>query len=116
MAAALAEARGVTAESAGVAAHAGGGAAPNAVRAMREARGLDLGMHTPRDVSAVDVESFDWVVALDPSVARRLRSEYEVSDEKLVTWAISDPYGGSLADYRLCLEEIDLAMDELLSS
>ena len=38
-----------------------------------------------------------------------------MSPDRLVTWAVSDPYGGTPADYRWCLEQIDAALDDLLS-
>jgi len=116
MAEALAEARGVSARSAGVAAEVGDGAAPNAVRALRDARGLSLRDHEPRDVSDVDQLTVDRIVAMTPAVARRLQAEHGVDPDALVTWAISDPYGESLADYRWCLEQISAALDDLLSS
>jgi len=115
MAAALARERGSDAESGGVAAQRGDGAAPHAEQALRTARGLDLRDHTPRDVTDVDLHAFDRVVAMDPSVARQLRTEHEFDAERLTTWSIPDPYGGTLADYRLCLERIELALDEVLS-
>ncbi len=116
MAAALAEARGVAAASAGVAAERGDGAAPNAIRALQDARGLSLRDHEPRGVSDVPLADVDRVVAVSPAVARRLRDEHGVDPDTLITWAISDPYGGSLADYRWCLEQISAALDDLLSS
>lgn len=84
-----------------------------AVRALRDARGLTLQDHTPRDVSDVDLSRADRIVAMSPSVARRLRTEHDVDPDALVTWAIPDPYGGSLADYRQCLEQIDTALGDL---
>jgi hypothetical protein len=54
-------------------------------------------------------------VAMEPSVARRLRAEHDVDADALVTWTIPDPYGSSLADYRYSLEQIDTALDRLLS-
>ena len=114
LAAALAEARGVSAASAGVDAAAGDNAAPNAVRALRDARGLSLQDHAPRDVSDVSLDRADRIVAMTPSIARRLRTEHDVDPDVLVTWAISDPYGGALADYRQCLEQISTALDDLL--
>jgi len=114
MAEALAEARGMTAASAGVAAEVGDGAAPNAARALRDARGLSLRGHEPRDVSDVDLSVVDRIVAMSPAVARRLRDEHDVESDALITWAIPDPYGGALADYRWCLEQIDTALDDLL--
>lgn len=116
MAEALARERGLVAESAGVAAQRGDGAAPYAARALRQARGLDLGDHTPRDVTTLDLHRFDRIVAVDASVARRLRTEHDVDADALVTWAIPDPYGGSLADYRYSLEQIDTALNRLLGA
>jgi protein-tyrosine phosphatase len=115
MAEALARDRGLAAESAGVAAQRGDGAAPYAVRALRQARGLDLEGHAPRDVTDVALPRFDRVVAMDTTVARQVRTEHGVGADVLVTWTIPDPYGGSMADYRLCLEQIDAALDRLLS-
>ena len=114
MAEALAQERGLIAESAGVAAQRGDGAAPYAARALRQARGLALGDHSPQDVTALDLRRFDRIVAMDTSVARRLRAEHDVDADALVSWAIPDPYGGSLADYRYSLEQIDVALDRLL--
>ncbi len=116
MAEALAKARGISAESAGVSAARGDGAAPNAERALREARGLSVRSHTPRGVSDVDLTAVEQIVAMSPAVAQRLQDEHDVPPDPLVTWAIPDPYGGSLADYRWCLEEISAALDDLLAS
>jgi protein-tyrosine phosphatase len=115
MAEALARDRGLAAESAGVAAQRGDGAAPYAVRALRQARGLDLEGHAPRDVTDVALPRFDRVVAMDATVAQRLRADPTAVGDRLVTWSVPDPYGGSMADYRLCLEQIDAALDRLLS-
>jgi len=112
---ALAQARDVAAESAGVAAQRGDGAAPYAARALRQARGLPLHDHTPRDVTDLDLSSFDRIVAMDATVAQRLSTEHDVDAERLATWTIPDPYGGSPADYRYALEQIDAALDRLLS-
>ncbi len=113
MAAALARAQGLDAESAGLDPPAGRHAAPNAVRALRAARGLDLEDHTPRSVDDVPRSAFDRIVAVTPAVARRLRAEHDVPADRLVTWALPDPYGGSRADYRWCLEQIAMALDDL---
>lgn len=115
MAEALAEARGVAADSAGVAAQRSDHAAPFATRALRTARGHSLDDHTPQPVEAFDLSAFDRIVAMDPSVARRLRENHDDGAGRLVTWSIPDPYGGSPADYRVCLEQIDAALDRLLS-
>jgi len=66
-------------------------------------------------IEDLDRSNFDRVVAMDPSVARRLRMEHEVDPRRLITWSISDPYGSSVAEYKRCLEQIALALDELCS-
>ena len=115
MAEALARARGWAAESAGVSVPASNHAAPNAERALREARGLDLQDHTPRAVADANLAMPDRIVAVDPSVAIQLRTQHDVDDARLTVWSIADPYGGRLADYRRCLEQIDAALDDLPS-
>jgi protein-tyrosine-phosphatase len=114
MAEVLAEARDVSAESAGVAAQRADGAAPYAERALRIARGLDLSGHSPQNVADLNLSAFDQIVAMAPPVAHRLRADHDDIDDRLVVWSIPDPYGGSMADYRLCLEQIDAALDRLL--
>jgi protein-tyrosine-phosphatase len=104
----------MSAKSAGVDAEVGDGATPNAVRALQDARGLSLRDHTPRDVSTTDLDEADYIVAMSPAVARRLRNEHDVDPDVLTVWAIPDPYGGSLGDYRGCLEQISAALDDFL--
>jgi len=116
MAEALAGDRGMEAESAGVAAQRGDGAAPYAARALRTARGLDLSGHSPQDVADLDLSAFDRIVAMAPAVAQRLRADHAALDDRLVIWSLPDPYGGTMADYRLCLEQIDAALDRLLAA
>jgi len=77
--------------------------APNGATVLVLVDGVDPG----------DLSRFDRVVAMDPGVARRLRSEHDGLEARLVTWTISDPYGGAPADYRYCLEQIDAALPRL---
>jgi len=115
MAAALARARGLAAESAGVRPQRGNHAAPLAVRVLQDAQGGTLRDHRPRGIDAFDLSAFDRIVALDPAVGQTVRSEHDLDEGRLVTWAVPDPYGGSLADYRLCLEQIRASLEDLLS-
>lgn len=115
IAAALARDEGLDAVSAGLEPPAGRHAAPNAVRALRTARGLDLSGHVPQSVDDVSLSAVDRIVAVTPAVARRLRSEHDIPEARLVTWSIPDPYGGSRADYRWCVEQIAMALDDLMT-
>jgi protein-tyrosine-phosphatase len=66
-------------------------------------------------VADLALSVFSRIVAVAPAVAQRLRADHDDIDDRLVVWSIPDPYGGSMADYRLCLEQIDAALDRLLS-
>ena len=112
LAEALAHRNGLDASSAGVDPAAGDGAAPHAVR-VAERAGLDLSGHTPTAVTAAGVSAADRVVAMDPSVARRLRDEFDLGDTNLTVWSIPDPYGRSLYDYQLCLDQIEQSLQGL---
>ena len=61
----------------------------------------------------MDLEAAETVVALDPDVAQQLQAEHDVDPDRLVVGSIADPYGGRLADYRLCLEATDAALQTL---
>lgn len=111
----LATAQGIQADSAGVAAQRSNHATPFATRALRAARGQSLDDHTPQSVDALDLSAYDQIVAMAPTIAQQLRADYDVAPDRLITWTIPDPYGGSMADYRLCLEQIDTALTRLLS-
>lgn len=73
---------------------------------------VDLSDHQPRDVSDVDIEPFDVVVALDRMVADDLAGA--IHGTQLVSWSIPDPYGGSLDLYRSCAAQILARLPELV--
>lgn len=112
LAAALANASlpGAVAESAGT--HPGFTVAGHTVTLARELAQVDLSSHQPRGVDAVSLDSFDLVVALDALVADDI-SELLSRDSRLVTWHVSDPYGGDLDVYRRCAVEINALISDL---
>lgn len=112
LAAALASARfpGTVAESAGT--HPGFAVAGNAMALARELAEVELSSHTPRDLGTVNLELFDIVVALDATVSGDIADRLP-SGVRLVTWQVSDPYGGDLEAYRRCAVEIDSLLSEL---
>jgi protein-tyrosine-phosphatase len=110
MAAALARAHGLTADSAGIDCGGGLPAATNAVNAMRE-RGLDLSGHRSKDVDELDLSEFDTVVAMSPAIARSVAS---LQPRRVITWDIADPYGGSIERYRNTANEIERKLSEFL--
>jgi protein-tyrosine-phosphatase len=103
MAAELARAKTLSADSAGLECGNGLPAAANAVTVMHE-RGLDLSMHRSKDVDQVDLGDFDVVVALTPSISKSLA---RLGPARLVTWNVEDPYGCSVDRYREVADEIE---------
>jgi len=103
----------VEAESAGIGAIPGNRATPEAVQAARE-RGFDLEGHRGRFTGDLDLDSYDLVVALTPSIAARLRHRFDSNDGRLVVLDIDDPYGGDLDDYRRSAAEIEEAVRQLM--
>jgi protein-tyrosine-phosphatase len=65
---------------------------PNAVRAMREAHGLDLTHHTPTRLDAFAGEDFDWVISLCDRV-REVCPEFPGHPE-VIHWSIPNPATG----------------------
>ena len=114
----LAEQRGkkVDCASAGLAAAAGQPASAHAIEACREI-GLDLSGHRSRSLTAADLAGIDLFAVMTPGHARALASA-GVPEEKITVLGngISDPYGGTLEEYRLCRDQLRTAVEELLTA
>jgi protein-tyrosine-phosphatase len=89
----------VKAESAGIDAAVGAHAAINAVRAMKEI-GIDISAHRSRDLSSVALSHYDYVVAMDPGVAKMIEEMGVTHGINLIVWKVADPYGGDIEEYR----------------
>jgi protein-tyrosine-phosphatase len=71
--------------------------ATNAVYTLNVEFGLDASGHVPRNVRDVDLTTFDYVVAMDKTIAKHLTT---VAKDRLIVWQIADPYGDDLTEYR----------------
>lgn len=69
---------------------------PNAVRAMREAYGLDLSEHPPRQLAAFAGRRFDWVISLCDRV-REACPEFP-GQPQTIHWSIANPATGEPDD------------------
>ncbi len=105
----------IRAESAGISALEGWQASDEAITAMRE-RNLDLTAHRARSVRDLDLNAFDLVVAMTPTVAARLRDVWGVPSDRLIELDVDDPYGADVDSYRRAAAEIErqLALDDPL--
>ena len=97
-------------ESAGIFGLSGERAASPAIEVARE-NGLEIDDHLARHVREIDLDRFDLLVALTPSIGRVLRDEYGVDEGRIVEMNVEDPYGADVDTYRRCFEEIESQID-----
>ena len=71
--------------------------------------GKDYRRHVSKTVTEEDMAGADLVVGITSSHAMRLIAAYPAYASKICVMPedISDPYGGSLEDYRQCLKNIE---------
>lgn len=115
-------------QSAGLYVLPGEPASPHAVQAAKEL-GLSLEGHHAQALTAGMVEQADAVLCMTQSQAEQLRRVCPEAQKKI--WAIksfaglgsgdvSDPFGGSILEYRDCAQELELlcglALDKLENS
>lgn len=104
---------GIRAESAGIAATQNG-AAPHAVEVMKSRYDVDISGHKARNVTEVDLDGFDYVVALDSMVYRHLKALNRIPEEKLFEWDIHDPVGQPVFVFRRVAEKIRKRIEQFL--
>jgi len=102
-------------ESAGIGAVTGARPTPEAVLAVRSLYRADIVGHTARPVDAVDLASFDAVVAMDFVVYQRLKARPDIREDRLFGWDIEDPLGLGYEVYRETAKKIKLRLEQFLS-
>ena len=102
------------AESAGLFANDGAPASDGAYQAMRS-RGLSLNRHAARSLSAALVRDARLIVGMSERHAETIRQRYPNANVRALEPAISDPYGGSIAQYERAAEAIAAQLDALLA-
>ena len=111
LAAALARAYGVDAQSAGLSADPGDVAPPEAVRAAKR-HGGDLSSHQARNVQVYLIREAARVYAMTHDHEKTLHRRFPEYIEKIhvLNPSISDPYGGNDAVYEECARKLLVAM------
>lgn len=88
--------------------------AENAIYTLKTLLNIDATGHEPRDIRAIDVDSFDLIVAMDGSVAKQIREHFPTFPvRRVVKWRINDPWGDDLAEYRRCAQAIFAELKKL---
>lgn len=107
--------------SAGLYANEGERISAHAVEALELAgvdadTGKDYRQHRAHTITAEEAERADWLVGMSGSHCTELLMRFPSSAQRIVMMPtpISDPYGGDLARYRHCLEEITEGITRLL--
>ena len=102
------------AHSCGLGAYSGDAVSENAVKVMAE-KGIDISSHRARRFSLYMAEEYDMFIVM--SVSHKAVLSQLVPEERITVLGggIADPYGGDCDAYRKCRDEIDEALDELLT-
>jgi len=98
-------------ESAGINAHYGAPASPDAIEVMDE-KGLDIRGHSARGIDSVDTSAFESVVAMDAAIAQSIRSR-GADPTIIVKLDIPDPIGKGIERYRATAESIALELQRI---
>jgi protein-tyrosine-phosphatase len=105
-------------ESAGTNAKDGCRASDKAIKVMKKLFEIDISSHRSRKVEMKDdrVNDFDYIVAMDDTVASCLRCAYPSISAKLIPWDIPDPLGKGISDYERCARKICKRVESFLAS
>lgn len=100
--------RDVEVASAGTSVYLPSGASYNSIMAMAE-RNIDLSSHTSRPITSGSLEWADAIYCMTKGQANLVKTMYPDYQHKVFTLSqndISDPFGGSLEEYKLCANQI----------
>jgi len=73
--------------------------AKNAIDTLKFEFGLDASGHVPRDMRDLDLDVFDYVIAMDKAIAKQVKT---LTQSDIIVWQIDDPWGDDLYEYKQC--------------
>ncbi len=104
-------------ESAGIAAW-GSNASEDAIKVMKNEFSIDISEHNPTDITGLSLNNFDYIVTMDSYIdtyiKKYIKKYYQIESNKIISWDIHDPYGGSIDDYKKCANIIQTNLQDLL--
>jgi protein-tyrosine-phosphatase len=101
--------------SAGIGA-TGGPATEEAILVMKLVYKIDISSHVARPVGTYDLGSFDYVIALDPSIYHHLRDIWGIPESILYGWDIEDPLGSDYQVYKETALKIERRLGQFLAA
>lgn len=99
--------------SMGVSAYDGQPASQYAIEAMKEI-GIDLSKHKARRITLDDIDNATSIFVMSESHRNLLSQALPECSDKIYVMNISDPFGGSLDDYRNCRDEMKRWLEKYL--
>jgi len=101
-------------ESAGIAAW-GYDASHEAIKVMKDEFDIDISNHRPKDITSLSLNNFDYIITMDSYIDKYIRNHYKIEPSKIISWNITDPYGGSIDDYKKCAITLQTQIQNLLT-
>lgn len=105
-------------ESAGIAAW-GYDASHEAIKVIKDEFDIDISDHKPKDIKNLSLSNFDYIVTMDSYVnnyiKKYIKHYYQIKSNKIISWHINDPYGGSINDYKKCANTLQTHIKELIT-
>ncbi len=101
--------------SAGIGA-TGGPATEEAALVMKLVYKIDVSSHIARPVGTYDLGSFDYVIAMDPSIYHHLRDIWGIPESILYGWDIEDPIGSDYQVYKETALKIERRLGQFLAA
>ena len=98
--------------SAGIGVHRIGQAAASEAATVMQAWGIDLDGHKATALDAVNIDGFEYIIAMDPAVMPVLRKK-GVPDQKIREAFVDDPWSSDLGRYEECADEIGRRLENL---
>lgn len=111
--------RGFVVASAGLAAAPGYPASPESVRLLQE-RGIDIAAHASQQLTMELLNKVDFIFTMTRGHRDAILSEFPELAERVNLLShenrdISDPIGGGIEEYRLCQQEIEQSVVEIVN-
>lgn len=82
-----------------------------AVETLQTYFGLDASGHVPKGMSEFDLDAFDYIVAMDPKIAKQLP---DLPGGKVLVWKINDPWGDDAEEYLKCAKSLNKEVSKLV--
>lgn len=101
-------------DSAGIAAW-GSNASEETINVMKKEFGIDISDHKPKDIISLSLNNFDYIVTMNSYINTIIRRDHQIKSNKIISWNINDPYGGSIDDYRKCAKILQNNIKNLLT-